>query len=160
MNEQDFETEKYLFYIYKIQSRRNAVEREDIGSVGVNVAYLDKHTEQQIKVEEIKELLKDMGKWETVVKAGKSLLEDFGITEKSETENEEEFGYEKYTMKYSQDRKSVYVIIGLTQEESLRRSKGDYRQLKPSEKEIAEQIKNIQKWQKLRRAISEVSALR
>ena len=123
----------------------HALERRDI-------------TEQNMG--ELKDFFRDMGKWETFVKAGKELLEDIGIGKKSEKESEKEFGFGKYEMSFERREEIVMVTVKLTPKESRRRTRGSTSSaIVPPLEEIAQQIRNVPKWQTLRKAISDLKSV-
>ena len=147
-----FETEKYEFYFYQGKDMR-----EHAKNVIVNIGTVERREFTNEDVRELKEFFKDMGKWETFVKAGKSLLKDLGIKTKSEKEDEKEFGFEKYEMKFEKKYERVTVTIKLTPTESLRRTRGDTpHAVVPPLEEIVEQTKNVPKWKTLKKVISEL----
>lgn len=146
-----FKTEKYDFYFYQ---GKNAMGRAK--NVIVNVAMIDREKFANGDVRELKEFLKVMGKWENFVKAGKSLFRDLGIRTKSEKEDEKQFGFEKYQMKFERKNERVTVTMKLTPKESLRRTGGDTEYAALFAEEIAEQIKNVPKWKRLKKVISEL----
>lgn len=143
-------TEKYEFYFYRPKDR---FEREK--SVLVNIATVERRNFTDEDISELKGFFNDMGKWENLTKAGKSLLEELGISTKVEEQQKREFGYEKYRVKLVKEEDRVVGRITLTPEESLRRTKGDRDRGDLSLEEIIEQVKNVPKWQILKKAISE-----
>jgi len=149
--EYTFKTEKYDFYFFLEKDARMRAK-----NVGVNVATVERRNFTNEDVRELKEFFKDMGKWETFVKAGKSLLEDLGIKTKSEKEDEKEFGFEKYEVKFEKKYERVTVTIKLTPKESLRRTRGNTPRAVLHLEEIVEQIKNVPKWKTLKKVILEL----
>jgi len=147
----DFETEKYEFWLYLT---KDALGRAQ--SIALDVATVERRNLTDEDVSELKEFFKDMGKWEAFVKAGKSLLEDLGFDVKGEKEHEKDFGFEKYDIEFEKKDDRVMVTINLTKAESLRRSKGDTERAGLPIEEISEQLKNVPKWQTLKKAISEL----
>lgn len=146
----DFETEKYRFWFY---------QDKDKWIVYVDVATVEGRDITDEDVAELNDFFMDMGKWETFVKAGKSLLGDLGVYAKGEKEHEKEFGIEKYVIPTFEKKKSrLAVTIKLKPEESLRRTKGDTKWDVLPVGEIVEQIKNVPKWQTLRKAVLELKS--
>jgi len=149
MTEERFETEKYLFWFYELKR-----------AVGIGIVPIERNRKiTDEDVNEIKEVFGSMGKWEVVVETGKSLLKDLGIIKKSENDAKREFGFEKYDIKYNIKEEEIKVEIRLKPDESLRRTRRDSNRAIPFIEEILEQIKNIPKWQKLEKTLSELKDL-
>lgn len=151
MQEKKFETEKYVFWFYQ----------KDLG-VGIGIAPIERPREVTDEdVKEIQNFLKDMGKWENFVQALKSLLEDLEISKKLGVESgiKKDFGFEKYEVTYWKERDHIKVAINLTSLESLRRTKGATQYARLPLEEITEQVKNIPKWQLLKRVISDFGVM-
>lgn len=146
----EFKTKKYEFYFYHPKDRR-----EIKTVVRVNIATVEGRNFTDGDISELKKFFSDMGKWEKITKAGKSLLEDLGLVTKVEEQGKIEFGFEKYNVELEKKNHRVYVRITLTKEESLRRTKGDRDREELSLEEIVEQVKNVPKWQRLQKAVSE-----
>jgi len=145
-NEEYFETEKYLFWYY--QEKRAVV---------VRAITIERRNFTDQDESELKAFLNDMGKWENFIKAGKNLLEDLGINTKTGKEHQEEFGIEKYVItKFEKKDERLTVTIELTSEESLRRTRGDSKFSTLPIEEIREQLKNVPKWQTLKKTLSEL----
>ncbi|MFX0203661.1 MAG: hypothetical protein ACFFCW_46780 [Candidatus Hodarchaeota archaeon] len=144
-NENEFETEKYVFWFSQLEK-----------IVRIKVATFERREFTDEDISELEEFLADMGKWETFVKVGKSLLEELGIKTKSEKELEKEFGFEKYQIiKFKKEDYPVEIIMDLTTKEIHARERRKTRTTL-SKEEIMEQIKNVPKWQTLKKTISEL----
>ena len=148
-------TEKYDFYFYLIKDRLGRAQ-----AVGINVAAVERRDVTIEDENEVRSIVEDMGKWETFVETGKSLLEDLGFGVKVKKEQEKEFcpdiSIQKYKVDYERKDNRVYVEIKLTPTESLRRTRGRTEHAMLPLEEIAEQIKNVPKWQTLKKVISEL----
>lgn len=151
----NLETEKYEFYWYQGEDIRRHPK-----NVTVKVRTIEGRDITEQNLGELKDYFRNMGKWETFVKAGKELLEDFGIGTKSEKEHEREFGFDKYEMDFERREEQLTVTIKLTPKESRRRTRGSTSSATvPPLEEIAQQIRNVPKWKTLRKAISELKSV-
>ena len=146
-----FETEKYEFYFYQGKDLRGRPQ-----NVTVNVATVERRDFTREDETEVRSIKEDMGKWETFVKAGKSLLEDLGISVEEKGEQKKEYGIEKYKLNYETKDDRIGITIKLTSTESLRRTKGNSEYATLSLEEIVRQVENVPKWKGVKRAISEL----
>jgi len=151
VNQEYFKTEKYEFYFYHPKDR---FERKTV--VQVNIAAVERRNFTDRDISELNKFFNDMGKWERITEAGKSLLEDLGLATKVEEQGKIESGYENYNVKLDKKDDRVNVRITLTKEESLRRTKGDSYRGELSLEEITEQVKNVPKWQTLKKTLGEL----
>jgi len=148
--EEHFETEKYRFDFRRL--RRQVPERSP---VIVDIQPIGRREVTDKDMHELEEFFGDMGKWESFVEVGKSLLQDLGIPLEIEEERRE-FGVGKYKKDFAKTDhdESIMVTLNLTAKESLRRATRA-RGMLPIE-EIREQLKNVQKWQTLKKTILEL----
>jgi len=152
VNKEPLKTEKYRF-CFKLL-RVPVTERSP---VIVDTYLIERRKVTDEDIHELEEYFDDMGKWENFVKAGKSLLQDLGIPIKIEKEEKREFGVEKYEKQLEKTDydKSIMVTIKLTAKEISRRSARSKNVMLPP-KEIREQLKNVPKWQTLKKTLSEL----
>ena len=146
-----FKTKKYDFFDFS-QGRI---------SVLVGVRRIDDQNITNEDLEELTQFFNDMGKWESLMKMGISLIEDLGIIPISETIKEnyqKEFGAENYIIELERpDERVVRVELRLTNEECLRRSGGERGSgIRLLEEEIIRQVKNVPKWRALIKIISQI----
>lgn len=147
-----FESDKYQFHFCSGKDRRGY-----LSSVIVDILPIERRDTVDKDEEEIRSFLADIGKWETFVTAGKGLFEDLGLELKGkEVYGRMSFGIEKYKIEYERDTRGVRVVVKLAEEESLRRTKGESKYNPPSIEEIVEQVKNVPKWQALKRSTFEL----
>jgi len=154
---EEFKTEKYDFFDF--EQRRI--------SVGVGIRRVDEQNITDGDIEELRQFFNDIGKWESLMKTGISLIEDTGITSISETIREKyqkEIGPEKYNINIERVENGYLAraSLSLTREECLKRSQGrsDSGIQLPLE-EIVEPVRNITKWRTLIKTINQVgSAIR
>lgn len=149
--EEHFETEKYRFYFRRL--RTPALERSP---VIVDISSIERREVTDKDKHELEEFFGDMGKWESFVEVGKSLLQDLGIPLEIKEKERREFGVEKYKKDFEIIKRdeSIMVTINLTDEESSRRAWRARGML--SVEEIREQLKNVPKWQILKKTILEL----
>lgn len=99
---------------------------------------------------EIRDFLEELGKWESLIKAGLNLLSELKIVQVDDTtlqNYQKEFGSEKYRVDIQRDtmHERLRVSIYLTAEERHRREGvglGSTLQVQ----EIYDQVKNVPKW--------------
>ena len=156
-DEEYFESAKYRFYFSQ------APTTVHLCRIYVNIFVVPIEVRRKVTNEdknELEEFFEDMGKWEIFVKAGKGLLRDLGIPIEIEKEEKTEFGAEKYekVLEKAEDNEGIKVTINLTAKESLRRSKGDSEYKALSIDEILQQVKNVPKWQTLKKAMLELKS--
>jgi hypothetical protein len=94
----------------------------------------------------IKEYLEDLGKWEVVIKAFSNLL---GEAVSKPPPSIKTFSPGAYRIEAKVDEEYVRGTISLAKEERWRRREGSL-----SIDEILPQLKNVDKWRNLQRAIS------
>lgn len=150
-----FKTEKYDFFDFS-QARI---------SVLVGIRRIDDQNITNEDLEELKQFFNDMGKWESLMKMGISLIEDLAILPTSETVKEKyqkEFGAEKYNIELERANDNlVRAKLTLTNEECLRRSEGERGSgVQLLKEEITRQVKNVPKWRVLTKIISRIRSTR
>lgn len=149
-----FKTEKYDFFDFF----------QTPVSVQVGIRRVDEQNITNEDLEELGQFFNDMGKWQSLMKAGISLIEDLGIFSISETIKEtyqKEFGAENYIIELERaDERVMRVKLRLTSEECLRRSEGKRDSMQLPEEEIIRQVKNVPKWRALSKVISQIRSTR
>lgn len=136
MSQLTFQTDRYNFAEFSREDRTVLVKIIPVENRGV--------TEDDVR--EIEKFLCEIGKWETLVKAGLNLLSELKIVqieEEAMSYYEREFGPQRYNLRVTRDRfnKRIDVRIWLTTEERRRRGE----EVLPIQ-EVYRQIKNIPKW--------------
>lgn len=104
----------------------------------------------------VKERLKDMGKWEAVVKAFSDLVGEAGLSKASPSIKA--FSPDAYKVETQPKGKEVVRgTVSLSKEERHRRTGGSVgMESALSVEEVIEQMENVGKWRNLQRAISSV----
>jgi len=137
------QTEKYEFADF---------EQADSG-ISFNVVPIERRDVADDDKEEIEAFLKDLGKWESLVRAGLNLLSELKIIQVDETtlrNYEKEFGNEKYRVNVQRDSsdRHLRVHMRLSREERHRRA-SSFLQVQ----EIYDQLKNAPKWRVFKKAM-------
>jgi len=101
--------------------------------------------------------LDDIGKWESLVKAGLNLLFELSIVQVDETtlqKYQKEFGSEKYTRNIGRDSlgRYLYVHVRLSRDERHRRE-GTGLDSTLQVQEIYDQLNNVPKWRAFKKAV-------
>lgn len=151
VEEESFETEKYEFHFYQDErfGRTNTVKANVVTVEGRDLTNDD--------LSELKLFFDDMGKWENLSITTKNLLEDLGIISKKGTEEpKKKFGSEKYNIEMQDKDDFVMITIRFTPEERRRRTREGRQSEELSLKEITEQVKNVPKWQMLKKTLSDL----
>ena len=125
--------------------------------VTFQVTRIDEYAVTRDDETKINSILKELGKWENVVKAGLYLLSELKLITVDATflhEYEKRFDSEIYqiTAETTGFERLYFVRIMLSQEEGRRRTAnglGDILQLQ----EIYDQLKNVPKWEALQKAL-------
>ena len=148
-----FRTEKYDFFDF---SQAHI-------SVLVGIRRIDDQNITDDDLKELRQFFNDMGKWESLMTAGISLIEDLGIlpiSERIKENYQKEFGAENYIIELERaDERVVRVKLRLTNEECLRRSGGGrVSGIRLLKEEIIRQVKNVPKWRALTKIISHMSS--
>jgi hypothetical protein len=144
---EEIQTEKYKFTDF---------EQTDSG-ISFNVVTIEENDVTEDDREEIEAFLNDLGKWESLVKAGLNLLSELKIVQVEEItlqNYQKEFGSEKYRVNVQRGRfgRHLRVNVYLSIEERHRRAgTGDSSVLQVQE--IYDQLKNIPKWRAFRKAM-------
>ena len=145
---EEFQTESYKFVNFH-QSGSNVIF-EVVPIEGRDVTDDDRT--------KINEFLRELGKWENVVKAGLNLLSDLTVIQVKQSilqSYEKEFGIEKYTVniEIASLHQRLTVITRLSREERHRREATETSPVFRAQ-EIYDQVKNIPKWRALQKAMN------
>jgi len=148
--EESFETEKYSFHFYKDEHFRRT------NALKAHVATVEQRNMTEDDLKELKLFFGDIGKWENLSIAIRNLLKDLGIIIREGTEPMKEFGSEKYNIEWQMNHEFALITIRLAPEERRRRTEVDRQPVELTLKEITEQVKNVPKWQVLKRTLSDL----
>jgi len=133
------------------------VERHE-NRVLVWVNRIDRLKIDDSEVEELRGLINDIGKWETLVTIVNCLIGDLGFT--SDSQEVREYGKDLYNIKVERGEppytKEVVVFTFQLSKEELNKREA-LRAEMLTENEIVNQLKNIQKWRALLKTIEHLS---
>ena len=132
--------------IVDTESYRFVIKARDLTSVLVTASPKDGEA-TRVHVNEIEALLKNMGKWETLISVSTDFLQSLGFNVPRHKPFDYLYGYERYSIEdldVTTFRQVVSATVWLEKEERHRREATKTASLSP--REIACQIENIPKW--------------
>ena len=140
---EEIKTEKYKFTDF---------EQADSG-ISFSVVPIEGRDVNDDDKEEIEAFLNELGRWESLIKAGLNLISELKIAQIDDTilqNYQKEFGSEKYRANVQRGRfgRHLRVHMHLSSEERHRRT-SSFLQVQ----EIYDQLKNIPKWRAFRKAM-------
>jgi len=126
---------------------RYSVQRAETEGVLLAVAPLTGDDATDEDEEHVKEELRDLGKWESLVCSISDLLQGIGFNASRRYVTDYPFGHERYGIEVKREGHYISVVVVLSKEERRRRQ---YPFL--NDDEIIHQVGNISKWQNWRRS--------
>ena len=144
---EEIQTENYKFTNF---------EQSDSG-VSFNIVTIEGIDVTDDYKEEIEAFLDELGKWESLVKAGLNLISELKIAQIDETtlqNYQKEFGSEKYRVNVQRGRfgRRLVVHAYLSREERHRREGTGISSVLQVQ-EIHDQLKNVSKWRAFKKAM-------